>query len=208
MGTKKYIIPEQILDNREKKTLVTLTEAYNKMIEPSAVSKVLSKVGQKIPQPIKDFTNATKEKITDNELFVKSLEVLGKSFQVLEQLAVKVTLSEKEIIKAVNPIVADNEITSIDEICLARGYDISKLVGKAKLVDIIATLIEGATTGYAVQMRMPYMTKLRKFTVLLSIFRHGKTRRKCCCKKFAYDNEKSLFFLLKNGCACGIINHL
>ena len=121
LNTKKYIIPEKILDSKEEKTLVTLTETYNKMIEPSVASKALNKVGEKIPQSIKDFANATKEKFTDNELFVKSLELLGKSFQTLEQLASKVTLGEKETLKMINSIVDDNEITSLDEVCLARG---------------------------------------------------------------------------------------
>lgn len=156
MDVKKYTIPERILDSKEEKSLVSLTDTYNKMIEPSIASKALSKVGEKIPQPIKDFTNATMEKLTDSELIIKSLELLGKSFQTLEQFAAKVTLSEKDIIKMVNPIIVDNEITSLDEICLARGYDISKLVGKAKFVDIIATLIEGGVTGYAGFVGLPF----------------------------------------------------
>ena len=65
MDVKKYTIPERILDSKEEKSLVSLTDTYNKMIEPSIASKALSKVGEKIPQPIKDFTNATMEKLTD-----------------------------------------------------------------------------------------------------------------------------------------------
>ena len=147
MSNKAYEIPEQIIDAKEAKSLITLTDTYNKMIEPSVASKALSKVGEKIPEPIKNFATATKEKLTDNEIFVKSLEVLGKGFQTLEQLAAKVTLSEKDIIKKVNPLIPNNDITSLDEICLARGYDLSKLVGKEKFVDIIAALVEGAATG-------------------------------------------------------------
>lgn len=147
MSNKAYEIPEQIIDAKEAKSLITLTDTYNKMIEPSAASKALSKVGEKIPEPIKNFATATKEKFTDNEIFVKSLEVLGKGSQTLEQLAAKVTLSEKDIIKKVNPLIPNNDITSLDEICLARGYDLSKLVGKEKFVDIIAALVEGTATG-------------------------------------------------------------
>lgn len=156
MNTKNYVIPKQIIDAKEEKSLITLTDTYNKLIEPSVASKALSKVGEKTPQPIKDFTNTAKEKLTDSELIIKSLELLGKSFQTLEQFAAKVTLSEKDIIKMVNPIIVDNEITSLDEICLARSYDISKLVRKAKFVDIIATLIEGGVTGYAGFVGLPF----------------------------------------------------
>ena len=142
-----YIVPDQIIDAKEEKSLITLTETYNKIIEPGVASKALSKVGEIIPEPIKDFASATKEKFTDNEIFIKSLEVLGKGFQTLEQLAAKVTLSEKDIIKKVNPLIPNNDISSLDEVCLARGYDLSKLVGKEKFVDIIAALVEGAATG-------------------------------------------------------------
>lgn len=147
MNTKEYIIPAQIIDAKEAKSLDALTEAYNKMIEPSIASKAIGKVGEIIPQPIKEFAIATKEKITDSDIFVKSLEILGKGFQTLEQLAAKVTLSEKDIVDKVNPLVPDNDITTLDEVCLARGYDLSKLVSKEKYADIIATVIEGAATG-------------------------------------------------------------
>ena len=81
-----YIVPDQIIDAKEEKSLITLTETYNKMIEPGVASKALNKVGEIIPEPIKDFASATKGKFTDNEIFIKSLEVLGKGFQTLEQL--------------------------------------------------------------------------------------------------------------------------
>ena len=142
-----YIVPDQIIDAKEEKSLIALTETYNKMIEPGVASKALNKVGEIIPEPIKDFASATKEEFTDNEIFIKSLEVLGKGFQTLEQLAAKVTLSEKDIIKKVNPLIPNNDISSLDEVCLARGYDLSRLVGKEKFVDIIAALVEGAATG-------------------------------------------------------------
>ena len=76
MNTKNYVIPKQIIDAKEEKSLITLTDTYNKMIEPSIASKALSKVGEKIPQPIKDFTSATMEKLTDSELIIKSWNCL------------------------------------------------------------------------------------------------------------------------------------
>lgn len=156
MGTKTYKIPKQIIDAKETQSLETLTATYNKMIEPSVASKALSKVGEIIPEPVKDFANSAKEKLTDNEIFIKSLELLGKSFQTLEQFAAKVTISEKEVLKQINTIVKSNEITKLDEICLARGYNISKLVGRAKFFDIGLTAIEGAATGYAGFIGLPF----------------------------------------------------
>lgn len=160
---KGYNIPKEIVDTKEEQMLIALTETYNKMIEPNKASKVISKIGQKIPASIKDIASTTKDKVLENEIFLKSLEALGKGFQTLERYASKVTLSEKQILEIVNEIVADNQISSLDEICLARGYDISKLVNKNKFVDIIAALVEGAATGAPGFAGIPFNLALSTF---------------------------------------------
>ena len=43
MNAKTYIIPEQILDAKEEKALVTLTDSYNKMVAPNAINKAMGK---------------------------------------------------------------------------------------------------------------------------------------------------------------------
>ena len=160
---KQYIIPSVIVDPKEEKSLITLTEAYNKMVEPNVVGKTISKIGQKIPEPIKEFVDSKKEKLSEAELLVKSLEILGKGFQTIEQFASKVTLSEKEIIKRANSLNPDNPISTLDELCLLRSYDISKLVNKNKFVDIIVTAIEGAATGAPGFAGIPFNLVLSTF---------------------------------------------
>ena len=127
MNTKTYIIPDKILDEKEEKSLVALTDTYNKMIAPSAVNKAMKKVEEKVPQVVKDAFSAAGGAITEAELFAKSMELLGKSFQILEEYAAKISISENEIIKQVNQISADNQITTLDEICLIRSYELSKM---------------------------------------------------------------------------------
>lgn len=163
MNTKTYNIPEIIIDKKEEQQLVALTDTYNKMIAPSKSTKALKKVEEKIPVAVKDAFGAAKEKLTEAEVFIKSLEVLAKSFQKIEEMAAKVTLSEKQIVKMVNEIVPNNEITTLDEFCLARGYDLSKLVNKNKFVDIGATIIEGAATGYPGFAGIPFNLVLSTF---------------------------------------------
>ena len=163
MNTKTYIIPEQIVDAKEEKALVTLTETYNKMVAPGVAGKAMAKVGEVIPQGVKDVVASTGKKISETELFLKSMEYLAKSFQTLEQFAAKVTISEAEIIKQVNQISPDNEITSLDEICLVRSYDLSQVVGKYKFVDIIAALAEGAATGAPGFVGLPFNLVLSTF---------------------------------------------
>lgn len=163
MNTKTYIIPEEIIDAKEEKALVSLTETYNKMVAPGVVGKAMTKVGEIIPQGVKDVVASTGKKVSETELFLKSMEYLAKSFQTLEQFAAKVTISEAEIIKQVNQISPDNEITSLDEICLVRSYDLSQVVGKYKFVDIIAALAEGAATGAPGFVGLPFNLVLSTF---------------------------------------------
>ena len=163
MSTKTYIIPELILDAKEEKALESLTETYNKMIAPNAVNKAMKKVGEKIPTVVKDAFSAAGGKISEAEIFVKSMEYLSKSFQKLEEFAAKVTISEKEIIKQANLISQDNQISTLDELCLVRSYELSKIVGKYKYADIIATLAEGAGTGYFGFAGIPFNLVLSTF---------------------------------------------
>ena len=163
MNTKTYIVPELIIDAKEEKALTTLTETYNKMVAPSAVNKAMKKVGEKVPQVVKDTFTAAGSKISEAELFAKSMEVLGKSFQVLEQFAAKVTISESEILKQVNQISSDNQLAKLEEICLVRSYELSKIVDKYKYADIIAAVLEGAATGAPGFAGIPFNLVLSTF---------------------------------------------
>ena len=160
---KKYSIPEQIVDAKEEKLLTELTDAYNKMIKPTKVNEALGKLGEKVPASVKEKAGLLKNEISENELFIKSLSTLGKGFEVLEQYAAKITLSEKQIVEAINKITPDNEITALDEVCLARGYDISKVVDKYKMIDIGAALTEGAATGAPGFAGIPFNLVLSTF---------------------------------------------
>ena len=165
MNTKTYIIPDKILDEKEEKSLIALTDTYNKMIAPSAVNKAMKKVEEKVPQVVKDAFSAAGGAITEAELFAKSMEILGKSFQILEEYAAKISISENEIIKQVNQISADNQITTLDEICLIRSYELSKIVGKNKYADIIVAIVEGAATGAPGIVGIPFNLVLTPLAV-------------------------------------------
>lgn len=163
MAEKNYNIPTQIIDAKERKLLKDFTKTYEKMAEPTLTGIAVSKIGDKIPDQIKDLVNVTKETISDNEVFIKSMEILADGFNVLEEYASKVTLTEPDIVKQVSSVEQNNEITCLDEICLARGYEISKIVNKNKFVDIIVTAIEGAATGAPGFVGIPFNLVLSTF---------------------------------------------
>ena len=163
MEQKQYIVPEKIIDTKEENLLLSLTESYQKLLEPSLAGKLAEKVGSIIPDKIKDFSSQIMEKASDTDIFVKALEVVGKSFAILEEYAAKVTLSEAEILKQINRISSDNQITTMDEICLIRSYELSKIVNKNKFTDVIAALVEGGATGAAGFAGIPFNLALSTF---------------------------------------------
>lgn len=158
-----YNIPTPMVDSKESKSLKDLTERYNKMLAPSAAKRLSTKVSGIIPEALKSSAKGVGQTITEAELFLKSMEVLSKGFMLLERGASRVTLDEESVIKQVNQIVPDNEITQLSEICLARSYDISKLVNKYQILDFGIAFIEGGATGAPGLPGLP-------FNLVLSIF--------------------------------------
>lgn len=160
---RMYNVPAIIIDEKEARQLDSLTDAYNKMLEPTKLNKAVAKIGDKIPTTIKEFASEAKIKVSENEIFLKALEVLGKGFQTIEEYAAKLTLSENQIINQLNKINSETPIISLNEICLLRGYDISKAVNKVKLADIGVALVEGAATGAPGFAGIPFNLVLSTF---------------------------------------------
>lgn len=163
MEGKRYIVPEPVLNQKESKALTELTERYNKLITPGILAKTGSKIGKTIPEPVKKIGGNIKDTITEAELFEQCMKVVGEGFHILEKQAARMSISETAIVKQVNKSIKENEITSLEEVCLARGYDISKAVEAYKRQDLLWALAEGGTTGYFGFAGLP-------FNLVLSIF--------------------------------------
>lgn len=151
MKNKKYKVPEVLVDTKEKELIEVLTNQYEKMIAPGKIKTGMKNVGSKInkavPQSVKDFGTNTRNKINEQEVMKKSLEILAKDFQAVQEFAAKYTISQDSVCQAVNKISDNNKIESLDELCLLRAYDIQKIVEKYKLVDVGAALTQGAGFG-------------------------------------------------------------
>ncbi len=164
MGTEKqYVIPKPMINKKESESLIALTEKYKKMTAPTKLSKIGKKVAEIIPEPIKKAGRAAKEGITEAELFAQCMKVVAEGFSVLEKQAAKMTVSEKSIVKKINATTKSNEITNLDEVCLARGYNISKLVSKYKTQDLVLALAEGGATGAFGFAGLPFNLVLSTF---------------------------------------------
>ena len=160
---KKYILPDPILDKKEEESLDKLTERYNKITSASVFSKIGKKVSNVMPQPVKDMTANAKETLAAQEVYTRSMDLIGKSFQKIETYASRLSVSEDTIIRKVDQTVEENEITSIEEICLARSYDLSKLTVSYKGKNLLMAMVEGKTTGLGGLAGLPFNIVLSTF---------------------------------------------
>lgn len=164
---KSYIIPQPVVDSKELNDLDKLTARYEKLIKPNALAKAGKKVGEKaiaiIPDKVKDAGVRAKEYISDQELFTEAMKIVADSFKIIEEQSAKFTISEKEIIKKINKTSKRNDITNIEEICLARGYDISKSANFTKTKNLALALGEGTATGFIGFWGIPFNLALSTF---------------------------------------------
>lgn len=147
VDNKSMLMPSPIIDAKEDRSLKKLTERYDKLVQPGAISKIGNKATSLIPQPVKQAGKVAKNAIAEQELFIQCMKVVVEGFGILEKQAAKLAVPENAIIKRINEASQGVEINSVDVICLARGYDISKIVGGYKTQDRILALLEGGTTG-------------------------------------------------------------
>lgn len=145
---KNFIFPDPILDLKEQNAIDALTERYNKLVAPRKTITLVEKTSDKIPVKVKELTDSVKSTLTEQELLIQVMKVVTDGFHILEQNVSKFTISEKTIIKNVNKIVTDYEITELSQFCFARSYDLAKQVNKNKTIDLSAAFAQGAGCGF------------------------------------------------------------
>lgn len=160
---KLFLAPIPVVNRKEVSSLDVLTERYNKMIEPSSIAKIGKRAEELIPEKVKLLGGELVETISAQELYKQSMELVADGFKVVEEQAARFSISEKMIIKKVNEVVPENEITDLSEICFARSYRLSKLVNNYKSQDILAAFMEGGITGAAGFWGLPFNFVLSTF---------------------------------------------
>lgn len=158
-----YNLPDPIVDSKELKAIDELTKRYDKLCEPSVVSKAGEKVAKLLPEKVKELGRNTKSVITEQELYAQAMGIISKGFKAVEEQAARFVVSEKTIVKNINAVCTDNNISKIEEVCLIRGYDISKAVNSYKTKDFWTAFTEGALTGAAGFWGLPYNIVLSTF---------------------------------------------
>ncbi len=143
----QYKVPNPVIDNKEEASLFELTERYKKMCEPKMIAQFGRKISELIPDKLKSAVKAMGETITEQELYGQIMEVVSKGLNTIMEIAARYTIPRASIIKSIDLATAENVIMYSSEICLARGYHISKLVDKYRTGDLAIALVEGAGTG-------------------------------------------------------------
>lgn len=162
-----YNIPHPIVDAKELNDLDKLTARYEKLIKPNAIVNAGKKVGDKaiaiIPDKVKDIGIRAKDYISEQELFTEAMKIVADSFKIIEEQSAKFTISEKDIVKKINKASKRKDITKLEEICLVRGYDISKSANSTKTQNLALALGEGAATGVIGFWGIPFNLALSTF---------------------------------------------
>ena len=161
--SKHFDLPVPVIDQQELASLDFLTERYNKLTEPSKIAKLGEKAGQIIPQRIKDLGHEVGVSISEQELYAQMMDVVATGFKAIEEQAAKFSVSEKQILNKVNQCSTSCVITSLNEICLVRSYDLQKAVSKYKGQDTLTAAIEGGGTGALGFWGLPFNLVLSTF---------------------------------------------
>jgi len=160
---RKIVVPEPVVNNRENQRLLELTKEYEKMIAPDPVQELGKKLIDKVPGKIKDVGVIAKDKLTSFDLTQKCIEVIKSGYGLLEQQANNLSVGETAVIASANDVCEENEILSLEDICLVRSYDIEKTVLKYKKQNLGYAVVEGTVTGAIGAFGIP-------FSLVLTIF--------------------------------------
>ena len=148
MGTiRDFKGPSPIIDSKESAALDNLTKRYNKLIEPSAIAKLGTKAGQLVPEKVKQIGNDIGLSITEKELYIQIMKIVGGGFKSVEEQAVRFFVDEKYILDRINKTFSHYQIETLDEICLVRSYDLAKVVNNYRGKNTLMAMAEGGGTG-------------------------------------------------------------
>lgn len=159
----RFTLPDPIIDGKEQRSLESLTARYQKMLEPGIVRKMGDKIVDIVPQQIKQIGQDAAQSIAQAQIYQQMLKVIADGFSQVEQRVVKYTLSQDDVLAQVNKLDLGNEYLSLDELCLARSYTLSKVVDSVKTQNMGVAAIEGGATGAVGFAGLPFSLVLNTF---------------------------------------------
>ena len=149
------MIPMYIVDQKEEDSLELLSKRYEKLLEPTLPSKASKKLLNLIPENVQNQLTKVADSITEQEFYTQVMKAIADGFDLMVKHTAKVSLSEDYILKQLNKTFDDNHIFSLNQVCYARGYDISKQVNRFKTQNVFTAFAEGGITGLGGLARIP-----------------------------------------------------
>lgn len=163
MPSKTYTLPTPLLDSREINSIDGLTYKYIQLKKPSAVTKLARKTLDVAPVEIKFLGVDIKKAFSEKDLYNQCMNVVVDGFKVLEEKTAKHTISRNSIISQVDRIIPDITVTDLNEFCLARSYDLMKLITLQKYQNLAFVFVEGSITGVLGFAGVPFNLVLSTF---------------------------------------------
>ena len=157
-----YDIIKTSIDDKELNSLDILEEKYNKIIEPGIISKATKRIGEFVPDKVKEFKNELGSNLSENELFTKMMKLVDEAFSKVEETASKYSISEEQVIKKINKS-GNFKISKLEDVCWLKSYDLSKIVNSYKTQDVVIASVEGAGTGLLGFAGLPFNLVLSTF---------------------------------------------
>ena len=151
MASNIYKMPKPILNQKEVDELESLQRRYERLTKQSAFARAGQKVGDKaraiVPVAVKNAAEGAKEYLNEMDLIKDALKYAAEGFQTLEEYAARATVNEKTVLNKINKTLEGEDILKLEEVCFARSYDISNIVGNYKRSHVLTATLEGAATG-------------------------------------------------------------
>lgn len=159
----RLVRPEPILDERELRSLETLTEHAEKFEKPGLLARAGEKVVKYVPDALKDGVADAAGSISEKELYKKLMDVLASGFSTIEEFAARVTTSEKAVLRRANAVSGELVLTELGHVSFMRSYDIERIADKDRVAHLAAALGEGAATGAPGAAGIPFNIVLSTF---------------------------------------------
>ena len=143
-------LPCPIVNAKEQAFLETLTARYENLVKPGAVKQIGDKVVEKLPGSVKEMAQRAKDavdaKITEQKLYEEAMKVIETGFKTVQEQTAKFTIGIEKVVARIDE-KSDCNITKLDEVCLARCYDIAALVAETRSKNLAMAFVQGAAFG-------------------------------------------------------------
>lgn len=160
---RDFVVPEPVLDSKERQLLESLTARYEKLLQPpravNAIKHVGGTVAKTLPRKARQAVSNISSQVTDSgkqvvqqvsemEIIRQAMEIVVERFSDLQKFAAERTISSSRIIARVSRIEQLNELQSLDDFCLLRSYDLASLVRSYTGKNTLAAVVEGGGLGF------------------------------------------------------------